>query len=204
MSWLVGIKETFNQEKKSCWDIDTKSIYLLISSNSFNYLITIEEKKAFLSNLNLCDDFYEETNTIKIKENLLVENKNDIEKFFNSIEDNFGGPIFYEKGSILSPCIKVSKDNHKINLFVNKKEITLIDIDHKCNTIKKNYSDTFVKILKFSPTKYFFQKMNYEYPANNQDIIKIIYLIITRFKNLKKLYLPLEIWEHCILKMIIW
>jgi hypothetical protein len=215
MSWLIGIKETYDQKEEERSQIDILSTHLLFSNKFYNYSIKIEKKTVLTQYFDFYNNIEEEHRCINIEVSFLEpgfydRNKNfekfnnDIEKNFNAIEDSFGGPIFYEVGEVLFPTTWLSYDMDKINVIIDKKIITLIDIDYKLNTIKKNYKDIMIKHLKFSPTKYFFEKMNFEYFANIQDIIKTVYLIINRFKKVDEVFLPLEMWEECILKMIVW
>lgn len=206
MSWLIGIKETYDQKEEGYSQIDILSTHLLFSNKFYNYSIKIEKKTVLTEYF----DLYDNIEVSFLEPGFYDRNKNfekfnnDIEKNFNTIEDSFGSPIFYEVGEVLFPTTWLSYDMDKINVIIDKKIITLIDIDYNLNIIKKNYNDIFIKHLKFSPTKYFFQKMNFEYIDNMQDIIKTVYLIINRFKKVEELYLPLEMWEECILKMIVW
>ena len=230
LMYLVGIKEEYNKTIDFPGNhettITTESTHLFFSNGISNYMITIKEIKE-------CGEKYdvisrEWTDYYNTRVNVVPSNgnfyKNLLPSFdyifgepfnsdytsnehkFDSIEDCYGSPTFYEQNRVLYNSTNLWRDTKRINVIIDKKNITLINIDYDEGTVHKKYNELFSAHLKFSPTKYFFQKMNFGYFANNQDIIRTIYLLIVRFANIKNssMYLPKEIWEECILKMIVW
>ena len=205
MAYLVGIKETYNRVygKRRESDYTIESTYLFISNgydNCDDYMITIvkeENQGEFYNNYDEWEDYCDTDIEVFCQ-------SNNTKYKFDCIEDSYASPMFYEQNKVLFDfTTNIFGVAGEINVIINKKNITLIDIDYNNDTLNKNYKDLFIAQLKFTPTKYFFQKMNYGY-YNNQDIIKTIYLIISRFQSIEEMFLPKEIWEECILKMINW
>jgi len=203
------MKEEYNNTygKRRDQNITTESTHLFFSNGDSNYLITIRKEET-------CGEYYHDitrewTGYLDIDIEVFFSDSAHNKFDFDCIEDCYGSPTFYEQNRVLFNSKLYDDTENKINqinVIIDKKNITLIDIDYHKGTIKKNYNELFSAHLKFSPTNYFFQIMNFGYFANNQDIIRTIYLLIVRFANIENssMYLPKEIWEEYILKMIVW